>query len=143
MTTLRTLDTTALANLSRALIGFDRLYSQYENRYLQSSTNNYPPYNVVKVNDTTYEIEMAIAGFSKDEISVEVNQNEVIVKGNKLENADRDYQYRGLALRSFEKSIFLAEYLEVRGATVQDGILSIELELLVPEEVKPRKIEIK
>jgi molecular chaperone IbpA len=143
MTTLRTLDTTALANLSRALIGFDRLYSQYENRYLQSSTNNYPPYNVVKVDDNAYEIEMAIAGFSKDEVSVEVNQNEIIVKGYKTETTDRDYQYRGLALRSFEKSIFLAEYLEVRGATVKDGILSIELELLVPEAVKPRKIEIK
>ena len=140
MTQLRTIDAAALAQISRALVGFDRYFNA------PSHTNgNYPPHNIVKYDETHYGIEIAVAGFSKAEITVEVDQDQLTVKGRRLNQADSRFEYlhRGLAARDFEQTFTLAEYMEVYAATVQDGMLVIEIQRIVPEALKPRQIEVK
>ena len=140
MRELRTINTADLANLSRALIGFDNMFQHIESR----ASNTYPPHNVLKLSETDYEIELAVAGFAKEDITVEIDQNQLTIRGvKKPVDESVEYQYRGLALRNFEKTLVLTEFLEVRGAEVKDGMLKIQLELLVPEALKPRQIEIK
>jgi molecular chaperone IbpA len=138
---LRTIDTAALAQLSKALVGFDRYFSAPH----QSQTNsNYPPHNIVKYTDSLYAIEVAVAGFSKDDISVMVDQDQLMITGKKVANPDGvEYLHRGLATRDFEQVYTLAEYMVVKGAEVTDGMLKIEIERIVPEALKPRTIEIK
>jgi len=140
MTQLRTINTADLANLSRALVGFDRYFTAPHHQ-----NGNYPPHNIVKYDDTHYGIEVAVAGFSKDEITVEVDQDQLTVKGCKLNQADIRFEYlhRGLAARDFDQTFTLAEYMEVKGAEVKDGMLVIEIERIIPDALKPRKIEIK
>jgi molecular chaperone IbpA len=140
MTQLRTVDTAQLANLSRALVGFDR----YFNNQFANVNGNYPPHNIVKYNDTHYGIEVAVAGFSKEEITVEVDQDQLYITGKKASvNEGVEYLHRGLAARDFEQQFTLAEYMEVRGAEVKDGMLKIEIERIIPEALKPRQIKIK
>ena len=131
MTQLRTINAADLAQLSRALVGFDRYFSAPHHQ-----NGNYPPHNIVKYDETHYGIEIAVAGFSKDEITV---------KGCKLNQTDSRFEYlhRGLAARDFEQTFTLAEYMEVHAAEVKDGMLVIEIMRLVPEALKPRRIEIK
>jgi molecular chaperone IbpA len=139
-TALRTIDAASLANLSRALVGFDR----YFNNQFPNTNGNYPPHNIVKYDDTHYGIEVAVAGFSKEEITVEVDQDQLMITGKKSStNADVEYLHRGLAARDFEQQFTLAEYMEVKGAEVKDGMLKISIERIVPEALKPRQIEIK
>jgi molecular chaperone IbpA len=141
MTQLRTIDTAALAQLSKALVGFDRYFTAPHHQ-----NGNYPPHNIVKYSDDTYAIEVAVAGFSKDEVTVEVDQDQLTIRGVKNRpNADVgiEYLHRGLAARDFEQTFTLAEYMEVRGAKVADGMLQIDIQRLVPEALKPRRIEIK
>ena len=138
-TQLRTIDTAALAQLSKALVGFDRYFN-----VPQHTNGNYPPHNIVKYTDTHYGIEVAVAGFSKDEITVAVDQDQLTITGKKASTTtDVEYLHRGLAARDFEQSFTLAEYMEVKGAEVKDGMLKIELERIIPEALKPRQIEIK
>jgi molecular chaperone IbpA len=140
MTQLRTVDTAQLANLSRALVGFDR----YFNNQFANVNGNYPPHNIVKYNDTHYGIEVAVAGFSKEEITVEVDQDQLHITGKKASVSEGvEYLHRGLAARDFEQTFTLAEYMEVRGAEVKDGMLKIEIERIIPEALKPRQIKIK
>jgi len=139
MTQLRTIDAAHLANLSRALVGFDR----YFNGHLQPN-GNYPPHNIVKYDDTHYAIEVAVAGFSKDEITVEVDQDQLTIRGNQSADSDeKTYLHRGLASRDFEQTFTLAEYMNVLGAEVKDGMLKIGIERIIPEALKPRQIEVK
>ena len=141
MTQLRTINAADLAQLSRALVGFDRYFSAPHHQ-----NGNYPPHNIVKYSDDTYAIEVAVAGFSKDEVTVEVDQDQLTIRGIKnRSNADVgvEYLHRGLAARDFEQTFTLAEYMEVRGAKVADGMLQIDIQRLVPEALKPRRIEIK
>jgi molecular chaperone IbpA len=140
MTQLRTINAADLAQLSRALVGFDRYFSAPHHQ-----NGNYPPHNIVKYDETHYGIEIAVAGFSKDEITVEVDQDQLTVKGCKLNQTDSRFEYlhRGLAARDFEQQFTLAEYMEVHAAEVKDGMLVIEIMRLVPEALKPRRIEIK
>ena len=140
MTQLRTINAADLAQLSRALVGFDRYFSAPHHQ-----NGNYPPHNIVKYDETHYGIEIAVAGFSKDEITVEVDQDQLTVKGCKLNQSDSRFEYlhRGLAARDFEQQFTLAEYMEVRGAKVENGMLQIDIRRLVPEALKPRQIEIK
>ena len=139
-TQLRTIDPTALAQISRALVGFDR----YFNGLPSNLNGNYPPYNIVKYEDNKYGIEVAVAGFTKDEITVEVDQDQLMIKGKKATASDTvEFLHRGLAARDFEQTFTLAEYMEVKGATVVDGMLKIEIERVVPEALKPRLITIK
>ena len=141
MTQLRTIDAQALANINRALVGFDRIFND---RFFQGAQNgNYPPHNIVKYSEDHYGIEVAVAGFSKDDISVEVNQDQLKITGNKSGDDTKEYIHRGLAFRDFSQTYTLAEYMEVKGAEVKDGMLKITIERHVPEALKPRLIEIK
>jgi molecular chaperone IbpA len=141
MNQLRTINAADFANLNRALVGFDR----YFNGHFPNTNGNYPPHNIVKYDETHYGIEIAVAGFSKEEITVEVDQDQLTVKGRKLNQADSRFEYlhRGLAARDFEQTFTLAEYMEVKAAEVKDGMLVIEIERVVPEALKPRQIVIK
>jgi molecular chaperone IbpA len=137
---LRTIDTAALAQLSKALVGFDRYFTAPHHQ-----NGNYPPHNIVKYADDSYGIEVAVAGFSKDEITVEVDQDQLTIRGVKNRPTDHtvEYLHRGLAARDFEQTFTLAEYMEVRGATVENGMLQIDIQRIVPEALRPRQIEIR
>jgi molecular chaperone IbpA len=140
MTALRTIDTAALAQLSKALVGFDRYFTAPHHQ-----NGNYPPHNIVKYDDTHYGIEVAVAGFTKEEVTVEVDQDQLTIRGEKARH-DTDtveYLHRGLAARDFEQTFTLAEYMEVRGAKVENGMLQIDIQRIVPEALKPRQIEVK
>jgi molecular chaperone IbpA len=138
---LRTIDTAALAQLSKALVGFDRYFTAP-----QHANSNYPPHNIVKYSDDTYAIEVAVAGFAKEEVTVEVDQDQLTIRGVKNrpnENTGQiEYLHRGLAARDFEQTYTLAEYMVVRGAKVENGMLQIDIQRVVPEALKPRQIEI-
>jgi molecular chaperone IbpA len=138
---LRAINPADLAQISRALVGFDQIFNQR----LQQTNGNYPPHNIVKFSDSEYAIEVAVAGFSKEEITVEVDQDQLIVRGVQLqtEPTGKEYLHRGLASRDFEQNWTLAEYMEVKGAEVKDGMLVISIERIVPDALQPRKIEIK
>jgi molecular chaperone IbpA len=140
MTQLRTIDTAALAQLSKALVGFDRYFSAPHHQ-----NGNYPPHNIVKYSDNSYGIEVAVAGFTKDEVTVEVDQDQLTIRGIKTRTNDSEVEYlhRGLAARDFEQTFTLAEYMEVSGARVEHGMLQIDIHRIVPEALKPRQIEVK
>lgn len=143
MNQLARFDTTALNQLNRALIGFDSLFNDVERRYA-NSVPNYPPYNVLKHDDNTFEIEVAVAGFDKDDVTIEVDQNLLTIKGNRTKDEDTNkYVYRGLAARDFERSFTLADYIIVGEAELTNGILRVKLTREVPEALKPRLIAIK
>lgn len=137
---LRAINPADLAQISRALVGFDQYFN---NPRLQNS--NYPPHNIVKYSDSAYAIEVAVAGFTKDEITVEVDQAQLVVRGvqSTADTDSKEYLHRGLASRDFEQSWTLAEYMEVKGAEVKDGMLIVQIERIVPDALQPRKIEIK
>lgn len=136
---LRTISAADFAQLSRALVGFDRYFNS------QATNNNYPPHNIVKYSDDTYAIEVAVAGFTKDEISVSIDQDQLTIRGvmNRPNKGEVEYLHRGLAARDFEQTYTLAEYMVVRGAKVDNGMLQIDIQRIVPEALKPRQIEIK
>ncbi len=143
MNQLARFDTNALSQLNRALIGFDRIFNDFENRHVNSTTN-YPPYNVVKHDEDSFEIEIAVAGFTKEDITVEVDQDQLRIKGQRLKDEDTSkYVYRGLAARDFERVFTLADHMEVGEAELTNGILSVKLTRIVPEALKPRLIAIK
>jgi molecular chaperone IbpA len=141
--TLRSLDIPAL---HRHAIGFDQLFEQMERTFANSRSNdNYPPHNVVKLNDTHFVVEVAVAGFKQDEIDVELKDGVLVVKGEKAkadEETKPEYLHKGISARNFTRSFTLAENVEVRGATVENGILAVALELVIPEEKQPKKIAI-
>jgi molecular chaperone IbpA len=130
--------------LNRALVGFDRLFDTFEHRIANQMQNNYPPHNIIKLDDTRYVIEVAVAGFRKDEIHIEVEQNLLTIRGVRTREDGENIQYlhRGLSSRDFERKLQLAEHMLVKGALIQDGILSVQLEHEIPEEKKARVIDI-
>jgi molecular chaperone IbpA len=141
MNAITRFDTSAL---NRALIGFDQLFNDVERRFANQVQTNYPPYNVLKHDENNFEIEIAVAGFDKGDISIEVDQDQLIIKGTRLKNEDTDkYLHRGLAARDFERSWTLADHMEVGDAELTNGILSVKLTRIVPEALKPRLIAIK
>jgi len=129
---------------NRALIGFDQLFDQLERRYANSVSNNYPPHNIIKTGENQYEIQLAVTGFYKNEISVTVEDNVLVVKGESqvTDYAPEAYLYRGLATRDFVKEFPLAEHIEVVGAETQNGMLTVKLVRNVPESAKPKVIDI-
>ena len=139
-----TLHTIDLPSLHRHAIGFDNLFEQLNRTFANSkSDGNYPPHNVVKLDDTHFVIELAVAGFAESEIDVELKENVLTVKGERVKKDDEiEYLHRGISARNFTRTFPLAEHIEVRGATVQNGILAIALEQVVPEEQKAKKIAI-
>jgi molecular chaperone IbpA len=128
----------------RTSIGFDRLFDLMDESLRLEPEDHYPPCNIVRTGENTYRISLAVAGFKPDRISVTVNQNMLTITGrvDEKQNAG-EYLYRGIAGRPFERSFNLADYVEVKGASFEDGLLQIELEREVPEAMKPRRIEIK
>lgn len=126
----------------RSTVGFDRLFDMLENGLNAQSTEAYPPFDLVQEDGDRYRIDIAVAGFHPDEIEVTSHQHMLTVSGRKSTNEDRSYIHRGIAARNFERRFALADYVRVDKAELKDGLLSIELVREIPEEMKPRRIEI-
>tara|TARA_B100001564_G_scaffold302533_1_gene270338 strand:- start:2027 stop:2464 length:438 start_codon:yes stop_codon:yes gene_type:complete len=125
-------------------VGFDRVFDTL-NRYVDNNVNStgFPPYNIQKVGDNNYQIEMALAGFSKDDIEVEVAEGTLSIRSDKKEEPDDEFTYhRGISYRKFERKFTLADDLVINGAKLENGMLTIDLERIVPEEKKPRLITV-
>ena len=132
------------APLHRSTIGFDQIANLMD-RVLANDVAqpSYPPHNIEKLNDDSYRITIAVAGFGEADLSVEVREKSLIVSARKAdEDADKTYLYRGIATRAFERRFHLADHVQVTGAAHADGMLHIELERQVPEALKPRQIQI-
>jgi molecular chaperone IbpA len=128
----------------RTSIGFDRFFDLVDESLRYVPEDNYPPCNITRTGENTYRIGLGVAGFRPDQINVTVNQNMLIVSGTAEQSDDKgEYLYRGIAGRSFERRFNLADYVEVKGAHLDDGLLQIELQLELPETMKPRRIDIK
>ncbi|MES9900191.1 MAG: Hsp20 family protein [Sedimenticola sp.] len=128
--------------LFRSAIGFDRLANALEtaNRY---ESNGYPPYNIELTGEDDYRITMAVAGFTDDDLEIEIKQNILKVTGGKKDDSNgRNFLHRGIANRSFERSYQLADYVRVENAELQNGLLHIDLVREIPEAMKPRRIKI-
>ncbi|WP_155265056.1 Hsp20 family protein [Sphingomonas segetis] len=133
------------APFRRSTVGFDRLFDMLENSNLGQPQENYPPFDLIRTGENDYCIQLAVAGFKPDEIDVTAQQNVLLVSGRKSEESEEkggDFIYRGIANRSFERRFALADHIQVRGADLKDGLLSIELVREIPEAMKPRKINI-
>ncbi len=129
----------------RSTVGFDRLFDMLENGNMGQAQENYPPFDLIKKGDNDYCIQLAVAGFTRDEIDITSQQNQLIVTGRKSDESSEkegDFIYRGIANRSFERRFALADHIQVKGADLKDGLLSIELVREIPEAMKPRKINI-
>jgi molecular chaperone IbpA len=132
-----------LSPLFRTAIGFDRLANALESAN-RADAGGYPPYNIEATGEDQYQITLAVAGFSADEIDIETQDNLLKVVGRKnADVADRKYLHRGIANRNFERTYQLADYVRVDGADMKDGLLHIDLVREVPEAMKPRRIEIR
>lgn len=132
------------APLYRATVGFDQI-ADLMDRVLTNdgSQPSYPPYNIEKLDDDAYRISIAVAGFSENDLSVEVRENALIVSARKAdEDTDRSYLHRGIATRAFERRFHLADHVHVQSASHVDGMLNIDLKREVPEALKPRQISI-
>lgn len=125
-----------------AFLGFDHLFNEIEN-IASHAKDTYPPHNVVRLSDTEYMVELAVAGFSKKDINIEVKEHVLTITGNREKRRPEDqYVHRGISTRKFSKSYRLSEYTEVTGADMIDGILVVNLEVKLPEERKPKVIKI-
>lgn len=132
-----------LTPLYRSSIGFDRLASLIDNA-LSSDTvgSGYPPYNIEVLEDNRYTITLAVAGFERDELDIKVENNVLSIRGEKAKNEERKYLHQGIANRTFERKFNLADYVEVMGANLSNGLLTINLVKEIPEAMKPRRIAI-
>lgn len=129
--------------LYRTSIGFDRLASLMSSASRQDQSNSYPPYNIRTTGEDNYQITMAVAGFSESDITITTENNRLSVTGNRSEDDEQaEYLYRGIATRAFERHFNLADHVKVVGATMQNGLLHIDLEREIPEAMKPRQIKI-
>jgi molecular chaperone IbpA len=136
---MRTID---FSPLYRSVVGFDRLADLLDAATSEAATG-YPPYNIERTADNAYRIDIAVAGFKPDELTIEVKENLLSVQGRKPANDEtRRYLHRGLAARNFERRFQLADYVVVTEAQLADGLLSVSLRRELPEALKPRKIEI-
>jgi len=135
---------TDFAPLYRSTVGFDRLFQLLDGMgAADGDAPTFPPYDIEKLGDNSYRIVMAVAGFGKDELEVEVKENTLSVRGNKREEGEeKQYLHRGIAKRSFERRFQLADHVQVTGADVVDGLLNIDLVRELPERMKPRRIAI-
>ncbi len=125
-------------------VGFDRMFDRLQDYTSNNLTStNFPPYNIRKVGEFDYTIELALAGFSKKDIEVKVVDGVITIKSIKENSEDDEALYRGISYRKFTKKFSLADDMEVKGAKLDNGLLSIDLERIVPEEKKPRTIDIK
>jgi molecular chaperone IbpA len=129
------------ASFNKALVGFDKVFGEIERRFSTQSTSNYPPFNLIKISENRYVIAIAITGFDKDEIQVELEDSEISIRGHrKIDDLEVEYLHRGLAMRNFEKTFALAEHMKVIKAEMKAGILLITIDREIPEENKARTI---
>jgi molecular chaperone IbpA len=127
----------------RTSIGFDRLFDLMDESLRFEPEDHYPPCNIVRTGENTYRISLAVAGFKPEQVNVTVNQNQLIVSATADDKQDKgEYLYRGIAGRSFERRFNLADYVVVKSASFDEGLLQIELERELPDAMKPRRIEI-
>ena len=127
-------------------VGFDSLFDHFNNtlEYTVKQQTSYPPYNINKIDDLNYQVEMALAGFGKDDIEIKYSDNQLTIKSIESDDKDeKDVIHRGISKRKFSRSFTLAEDIKVNGAELKDGMLLVELEKIVPEEKRPRTISIK
>ena len=140
---MRTFD---FAPLYRSTVGFDRMFSmldQFEG--VENSGSNYPPYNIERTGENAYRISVAVAGFTDADLSIDTNENRLAIRGDKQANdgeKTRDVLYQGIAARTFERSFQLADHVEVKGASLENGLLHVDLVREIPEAMKPRSIPI-
>ena len=141
MTRVTTLD---LPNFTRATIGFDRLFNEMERSFANSATSgNYPPYNIVQINDDEYMISIAVAGFGMDNLDVTQDGNELQIEGKQpVGSEETNYLHKGIGTRNFKSNFTLAEHVHVENATLELGMLNVHLVREVPEELKPKSISI-
>ena len=123
-------------------IGFNRDLARLNSAH-KINSQSYPPYDLLKLDEDTYRLSLAIAGFTKEDISVAVDNGTLIIKGEIVEVADAEIVHKGIASRKFVRSFALGEYMEVSGAELKDGMLHISVDRIVPEEKKPKTIKIK
>ncbi len=136
-----------LTPLYKSTVGFDHVASILEQLAAAETDNGYPPYNIERVDENNYRITMAVAGFSESDLEIEVREGTLRVAGTKPTEKEQDetetvYLHRGIASRNFERRFRLAEYVEVSGAKLENGLLHIDLRRELPDAMKPRKIEI-
>jgi molecular chaperone IbpA len=132
-------------NILLSTVGFDRLldaFNDLEKSVTDSKATSYPPYNILKLGEHDYAIEIAVAGFKKDEIEITVENNKLTVSGKVDQTREVDYLHRGIATRDFTREFTLAETVVVQSADMQNGLLVINLQNVVPEAAKPKRIEI-
>jgi molecular chaperone IbpA len=138
--------TLSFGPLYNATLGFDRFFDDVErllNSDIQKTTSTFPPHNIIKLDDSRYLVELAVAGFGKDEIEITVENGVLSIIGSKSSKDEvGTYLHRGIGTRAFTKKITIADTVEVRGAEFKDGILRIGLENVIPDHKKPRKVEI-
>jgi molecular chaperone IbpA len=135
---LRSID---IPQLHRVGVGFDRVFDHFD-EMLRANQTNYPPFNIVKTDENNWLIEIAVAGFKQGDINITVKDQQLTIEGKQVTEENRDYVHRGLSSRDFIRSWTLAEYVEVRDAVQENGILSLHLERVIPENKKPRSIAI-
>ena len=123
-----------------SFVGFDHLFKELEYT-TKHSNDHYPPHNIIKVGENRYLIELAVAGFSQDELEVDVKERTLTVKGEHITRG-REFIHRGISTKKFRRTFRLSEYVEVHGADLVDGVLAIDLKIVIPEEMRPRKINI-
>ena len=125
---------------SAAYVGFDHLFNELDH-VTKHAYDHYPPHNILKTSETDYLIELAVAGFSKEGIDIELHEQLLTVTGNHISKG-REYIHRGISTRDFKRQFRLSEYVEVTGASLTDGILAVNLKLEIPKEKQPRSIKI-
>jgi len=130
-----------LFDITKFAIGFDEMMDRVH--YQQNQSTTYPPYDIIKVDNFNYKIEMALAGFSKNDIEVEVAEGIITISSNKENDQDKSKLYRGISYRKFTRQFTIAEDIEVQDAKLENGLLTISLERIVPDEKKPRMIKVK
>ena len=139
---MRTFD---FAPLYRSTVGFDRMFSMLDEfDGVEDSVSNYPPYNIERTGENAYRISVAVAGFTDADLSIETKENRLAIRGEKQTNEEKtgDVLYQGIAARAFERSFQLADYVEVKGASLENGLLHVDLVREIPEAMKPRAIPI-
>ena len=132
-------------NINRYAIGFDHLMDHLVTLHSNNNltTNEYPPYDIIKEGENNYKIELAVAGFKKDELSIQLKENTLTIKGEtNSKNSNGDYLHKNIARRSFSKGFSLADNIEIGSASFEDGVLSVSLTQNIPEEQKPKEIVI-
>lgn len=132
-------------DFEKYFVGFDDQFKKLAKLHDDLSKNvpNYPPYNIKKIDDNKYVIEVAVAGFAKSELEIIVEDDKLIVKGSAKENTDSDsYLFKGIGLRDFTRTFALNDQVEIKGASMLNGLLKIALERIIPEDKKPKKVDI-